>query len=628
MSGIVGMYQLNGRPANTELLKQMLGLLAHRGPDAVGNWHDDAIALGHCMLYTTPESLLDMQPLQDKVGDAVITFDGRIDNRAELRELLLSKGIAVQTGSDTEIVLMSYRCWGEGCTEKILGDFAFAIWDGRKRLLFCARDPMGVKPFYYYFDGKKFLFCSEIQPLFKDTAIGIEPNQPLVKQYMKGDFFDRTATLYRDIYKIPSAHYMVVDGSGNIRTKRYWDFCPKTPIRYKTTREYTDHFLDLFQEAVKCRLRAIGPVGTLLSGGLDSSSVVCTGKLLAGKGLDSAGKLETFSAVSNTLTSPVAGEFFDERDYIQSVLRMYDLESNYFFYEDQKPVGIMETSRYYRDVFYSPAFSFLTPILEGASRKGIRVLLDGLGGDDILGSEPELYLYRYADLIKQLKITELLHDLGLALKYYPFLKVIGLFLKFGIYPLIGSLPKTLLRLRPQLSRYESAITEPRFFSIFQERIYQYLIQGWNTNAAIEDHDRFCSYHTIEPRYPFLDIRLVNFVLAVPPEQLSRKYQTKLILRRAMKGILPEMVRRRTTKGSFFPVVNREIKVVRKEEVYQLLESPTLSEGVDWPYIRRIFAKYCEDKVPVIEDIRKVVIAASMEAWHRTVIESNTLTKGG
>lgn len=334
MSGIAGIYQLDGRPANTELIKQMIRSLAHRGPDAAGNWHDGAIALAHCMLHTTPESLLEVQPLQDETGDAVIIFDGRIDNRSDLKALLLSKGFAARTDTDAELVLEAYMCWGVGCPAKILGDFAFAIWDGRKRLLFCARDPMGIKPLYYYVDGKKFLFSSEIQALLKDTTIHIAPNLLFISQYMNGDFPERTTTLYRDIYKIPSAHYMVIDNGGIVRIERYCDISPKETIRYKTPQEYTNHFRDLFQEAVRCRLRVNGPVGILLSGGLDSSSIVCTGKMLVGKGLVSDNRIEAFSSVSNALAWPVAGEFFDERYYIESVLRMYGLQSNYYFYED------------------------------------------------------------------------------------------------------------------------------------------------------------------------------------------------------------------------------------------------------------------------------------------------------
>ena len=627
MSGIAGIYQLDGRPANSALLKQMASALAHRRPDAVRHWHDGPVALAHCMLYTTPESLHELQPLRDETGQLVITFDGRVDNRDELRELLLSNGFPVHTDTDAKLVLEAYRCWGEGCAATILGDFAFAIYDGRKRLLFCARDPIGVKPFYYHFDGKKFLFSSEIQPLLRDMTMGLEPNVPLIRRYMKGDYSDRTATLYRGIYRIPPAHHVVIDSSGSMQSKCYWDVNPGATIHYETPGEYVAHFLQLFREAVRCRLRVIGPVGTLLSGGLDSSSIVCTAQRLMAEGLASDIRFETFSAVSNALPLSADGESFDERSYIESVLRMYDLQSNYYFYEDQTPpVSIIETARIYRDVSYNPTLSVLSAILAGANEKGIRVLLSGIGGDDILGSDPELYLYRYADLMKQFKITELLQDLGLALKYYSPLEVSGLFLKYGVNPFVVSLAKTLIRLLSLPSRNGYAIMEPQFSSMFQERIYHNLLQGWNTNLGLEDLDKCCSYNMIEPRHPFLDIRLVKFILGLPPEQLSRKFQTKLILRRAMKGILPEIIRLRRTKGSGFPLVDTELRGVRKEEIQQLLESPTLLEGIDWPYIRRSFAKYCENELPIVENIHvhRVERAISLELWHRTAIQS----KGG
>ena len=134
MSGIAGIVELDGKPASVQVLGQMTSVLSHRGPDAVLHWNDGPVALGHCMLRTTPESLSEVQPLRDQLGDVVITFDGRLDNRDELRLLLLSKGFIAQTDTDAELVLKAYRCWDDSCPEKLLGDFAFAIWDGPRSL--------------------------------------------------------------------------------------------------------------------------------------------------------------------------------------------------------------------------------------------------------------------------------------------------------------------------------------------------------------------------------------------------------------------------------------------------------------------------------------------------------------
>ncbi|MGH7197718.1 MAG: lasso peptide isopeptide bond-forming cyclase, partial [Candidatus Omnitrophota bacterium] len=180
MSGIAGVLKLDGCPPNIELLGRMISALEHRGCDGARRWQEGAVALGHCALNSTLESFDELQPLEDPSGGAVVAFDGRLDNRGELISLLCSKVHFNPTKTDAELVLKSYLCWGEDCPRRILGDFAFAIWDKRKQQLFCARDPIGVKPFYYCFDGNKFLFCSEIQPLFKDATVHVEPNIPLI----------------------------------------------------------------------------------------------------------------------------------------------------------------------------------------------------------------------------------------------------------------------------------------------------------------------------------------------------------------------------------------------------------------------------------------------------------------
>lgn len=562
--------------------------------------------------------------MQDETSGAVITFDGRLDNRDELQSLLKLRGFALKTGADSDLVLNAYLCWGASCCEKVLGDFAFAIWDERKRRLYCARDPIGVKPFYYHFDGEKFVFASEIHPLLRDTTIDWQPNPSFIQRFMQGDFSERTATAYRDIYTIRPAHYLTVDANGRMSSKRYWDAGLVQEIRYKTTEEYTEHFRDLFQEAVRCRLRVNGPVGALLSGGVDSSSIVCTCQKLFAGGMAPNKGFETFSVVSDVLPLSHDGDLFDERRYIQSVLHMYHLRSNYFWYENLMPSPPMiEVARRYRDVSYHPALPILAQVLGSATQKGVKVMLNGVGGDDILGADPDVYLYQYADLLRNLKIGRLVGDLRLALKYYSLPEVTGLFLRHGIRPLITELLKLHIRLQSQLTRRRHT-SEPRFPSIFQKEIYRDVVQGWNTGVGLADLDKCCSYYSIEPRYPFFDVRLIKFVLAIPPEQLSRNYQTKLVLRRSMNGILPEMIRRRGRKATFDPLVKRELIQLHKEEILQLLMSPTLSCAIDWIDIRRVFNEYCKDTPSGRRHVAKLLRAIGFELWHRTMIQS----KGG
>jgi asparagine synthase (glutamine-hydrolysing) len=274
MSGIAGVYNLDGRPVDAALLRRMTERIAHRGPDGAGYWMDGPIGLGHQMLHTTPEALVEKQPFLNARGDLCLTLDGRVDNREELRAALEAHGAKLRTDTDAELVLQAYECWGEECPRRLLGDFAFAIWDRRQRQLFCARDILGFKPFYYYTDGRTFLFGSELPQLFEDTTIRREPNEGMIGEYLVMAVTSQEETLYRDIFRLPPAHVVSVQG-GQLRKERYWTLDLAKQIRYRTDEEYAAHFFAVFKEAVRCRLRSHGAVGAHLSGGLDSSSVVC-----------------------------------------------------------------------------------------------------------------------------------------------------------------------------------------------------------------------------------------------------------------------------------------------------------------------------------------------------------------
>jgi asparagine synthase (glutamine-hydrolysing) len=251
----------------------MTEIIGHRGPDGAGYWLDGPVGLGHRMLHTTPESLQEQQPFPNETGNLCLTLDGRVDNRDELRVALEARGKKVRTDTDAEIVLRAYECWDEECPKHIIGDFAFVIWDRPNQRLFCARDPLGLRPFYYYSDDRTFLCGSEPRPLFEDPTTRREPNEGMIAEYLARAITDQEETLYRGVFRLPPAHVLSVQ-PGRLRKARYWDIDPVRKIRYRTDEEYAEHFSDIFKVAVRCRLRSQGPVGAYLSGGLDSSSVV------------------------------------------------------------------------------------------------------------------------------------------------------------------------------------------------------------------------------------------------------------------------------------------------------------------------------------------------------------------
>ena len=349
-----------------------------------GLWSDGSIGLGHRMLWTTPESLHEKQPLLNQSGDLVITADARIDNREELIAALDLTDRAPYSITDSQLILAAYEKWGEICPEKLLGDFAFVIWDGRKQALFCARDHFGVKPFYYYFlSGRFFVFASEIKALLSHPEVPRRLNEVRVGEYLASMFDDKTITFYAGILRLPPAHSLTVSRAGT-QLQQYWSLDPSRELQLGSDDAYAEAFRELFIEAVRCRLRTAFPVGSMLSGGMDSSSITCVARQLLAR--DGGRRLLTFSAIFDEVTQ------CDERPFINAVLAQNSLEPHYVHGDRLSPLADLDHVLWHQDeAFYAPNL-FLTWNLYGAAKEqGVRILLDGFDGDTTV-SHGEGYL--------------------------------------------------------------------------------------------------------------------------------------------------------------------------------------------------------------------------------------------
>ena len=629
MSGIAGILNLDGRPADAALIERMTAAMAHRGPDGVGHWVDGPVALGHRMLHATPESLAESLPLLDEAGKLCLTFDGRVDNREELRDALASAGIPLRDTTDAELVLKAYQCWGEECPARVLGDFAFAIWDRRNRKLFCARDPLGVKPFYYHTDGSSFLFASEMQPLFEDPTRGRRPNLPLIGLYLLHRFDEREETLYEGVLRLPGAHSLTLE-AGNVRKKQYWDFDPQRTIRFRTDAEYAEQFLTLFRQAVGARLRSHRPVGIWLSGGLDSSSIACTAAMLQPEGVVPDNGFETFSVLYDDPRC-------DERTYSAAVVQKWNLTGNFITHEQQDPslFDINEVSQF-PDVFYNPVLCGYIPSLRDMRDRGFVVLLEGSGGDELLETDFS-YL---TDLLLGRRFVRFGRKLRSDVAYYR-LSPQMLMLNHCVRPLIPKPVRTALR---PLSRrlwgsgskplvrdefivasglVERLNSEPpvrKFPTRSQQAIYNRLFHEWNATVGREMVELFVAGFGVEKRHPFLDRRLAEFLLAVPEEQRWGDIGPKAILRRAMKRILPETVRCRTNKPNFSPPIDHEFKNRQAAEIERLFRTSTLvSLGVvDQDRLLQTFEEYRAGSPKYLTTTVK--LALELELWCRAAHE--------
>ena len=577
MSGIAGIYNRDGRKVDPDLLARMTDAIAHRGPDGTGKWIDGPVGFSHQMLATTPESLHENQPLCDDTGSLCLTFDGRIDNREELKASLKTQGVTLRTNTDAEMVLAAYTCWGTACLNRLLGDFAFAIWDQPQHRLFCARDILGMRPFHYYTDNHRFLFSSELQQLLQIPAIPREPNEGMIGEYLVSAVSNKKETLYKGIFRLPPAHFLIVT-EHRVHMERYWDIDPAKEIRYRSDEEYADHFLDIFKKAVHCRMRTHGRVGAQLSGGLDSSSVSCVAQSLINTGHVSKNGFETFSLV-------FPGWGCDESEYIEAVKQKWNIKSN------PMPPAVRKLSWYeaqvnrYLDIPDYPNGSMSDAMEELAHEKEFRVLLTGLGGDEwFTGS-----YYHYADFLQQFKIFSLVREArhefgGSAMMPLPSNPL----LKWALKPLIPANIRQKIKgfIKPRQTapawidpvfsrsvhlpeRIHREIDWHHFSSFAQAAHYTSATNGFQTHG-IEMEERSGSSFNIELRHPFHDRRLLEFGMALPEEQRSQANQRKLIIRRAMHDYLPETVLHRHTKAEFSRVFVRALKLQGGERLFDSL----------------------------------------------------------
>ena len=567
MSAITGIFYRDGRKVGPELIKKMNDKLSHRGPDGSAVWCEGPVALGHQMLWTTPESLHEKLPFEDNESGLVITADTRIDNRDELsKELDIEDKEEV---SDSYFILKAYQMWGEDCPDKLLGDFAFAIWDKNEEKLFCARDHMGVKPFYYYLSDEMFVFGTEIKALFCVPKLRVQINESQIAYYLLLIITkEREMTFYDNILRLPAAHSLTIKFGVN-DLKEYWTLNLEYEIHLDSDEEYEKVFLDIFTKAVRCRLRSAYPVGSMLSGGLDSSSVTCTAqKILQNKGKD---QLKTFSAVFDSVPES------NERYFIEKVLSSSKFESYFINADKISPLKELDKFFWYGDQpFVVPNIFMSWNIYRESNRNNVRVLLDGLEGD-ITVSHGNGFLTELARTGRWKKLYFELNSKSkrLGIRSYK------LFLGTCIDIILKK--KVLMWLKNKREyNYRSQIIKKDFAEKMQ--LMNSIIKINNENIGIDSAHRqhyrdlksgliqygmeFADWmsgaFSIESRHPFYDKRLVEFCLAIPTEQKFSNGWDRFIMRRAMFNIIPREIQWRKRKGNLGYNHNRSMIKYEKE----------------------------------------------------------------
>ncbi len=617
MSGITGIFHLDGRPASSEQIRHSLDGLAARGPDASNLWIEGETGLGHRMLWTTPESLRETQPLVEEGGLLALTADARIDNRDDLaREMDLTGEEAGQL-TDAAWILAAYRRWGLDAPVRLLGDFAFALWDAREQRLFCARDALGARPFFYtHRPGRFFAFCSELNALFSLADIPRTINEVRVADYLGGILEDQASTFFEQVLRLPAAHAMTVSPDG-VRSWSYWQLDPEAEVRFARDEDYAAAFRERFEEAVRCRMRSAFPIGSTLSGGLDSSSVAAMASDLLPPEAD---PLHTFSAVFSDLPERML-RVIDERAYMERVASRKRITPHFLPMNGLSPLkGAQEAVRRHGQPFEMRNVYLEAALYEEARRQGVRVLLDGLEGDLTVshgfGFLNELaargdwnrFAVEVKALVGRLGGTSRRYVDGIGMDYLAERARTGR--RFSALRDLGRLAGPLdlpfsyvarqaaslaapdlvrrgwrrLRGRSRPEEDENALVNPALAARtglperrrLVEAKFEALVRTerqdhWTALTAgygpvlLETVDRNAAAFSLDLRHPFFDRRLVAFCLSLPPEQKLRNGWVRYVVRQAMAGVVPDEVRWRAGKANlspfFYSALGKEQKTI-------------------------------------------------------------------
>jgi asparagine synthase (glutamine-hydrolysing) len=542
-----------------EILKEMNDSLKHRGPDAEGFFEDkkNQISLGHRRLSIIDLSTSGNQPMRYSHGGkkAVIVFNGEIYNFLEIRKELENKGYKFKSNSDTEVILASYLEWGKNCVKRFNGMWAFCIYDLQKKVLFLSRDRVGKKPIYYFYEGRKLIFSSEIKGILKHK-IKSEINSDAVDLYFALGFIPSPYSIYRNIFKVEQRQSIIFD----LKTKKlekefYYEWPEYSPSHNK--KKLNEDFLKLMEDSTKKRMISDVPLGTFLSGGLDSSTVVNFAK--------------KFNPKINTYSIGFEGKY-DETPNIKILVDRFKTGHHHKYYSEKNFHEEIKNIFYYYDEPFSDPSMFPTMILSKFAREGLTVSLSGDGGDENFGGYPR---YKIA---KQL---EFLRNIPAGLR--------KLFLKIPLtYKMKEGLKLSLMSKEKFYSEARSDFYKPNIVKkLFEEKLKSALkkTQGNLVEAirrmdiefyTLPDNfltkvDRASMANSLEVRCPFLDYRILEYSMKIPSKFKANLFKDKILFREIIKKFLPRKIINQKKRG-FNPPINKWIsKKEYKENLKKILD---------------------------------------------------------
>ena len=616
MCGIAGIFRINGEPVAPGYIDAMVATLRHRGPDGEGAFFAPGIGFGHTRLAIIDLTAASDQPLRDDDAGLAMIFNGEIYNYVELREELRALGHQFRSTGDGEVILRAYEQWGVDCLSRLNGMFAIAIWDTRKRQLFLARDRFGEKPLFIARTPRGLVFASEMKAILAVRPELRVANRRAVFRYLsRGDLDLDRESFFEGIESLPGSHYLLIDSEGKGESRRYWHATSANVSEDRASA--VEGFRELLFDSIRIRLRSDVPVGSSLSGGLDSSSIVAT---INAEKSSSWVHQKTFSARFRSRQH-------DEGNYIRIVADNVEADTHDIIVEPEAFIEEFAELQWHQEEPIASASPFAQwLVMKLARQESTTVLLDGQGADELLAGYDQAHGMFWAHWARKGRFDRVAQEMLAFARRYHKLREPSL---FAVY---YSLPETLRDRLAETYYHSSNIVSAdlhRDFSPahadtdhpFPDRLRNELLR-WQTTTQLPEFLRYADRNSMafgrEVRLPFLDHRLVEYGFGLAPELLLNNAVTKVVLREAMRGIVPEAILQRKDKLAYSPPQERWVRGPLRGWMNELLLAAERRRDV-------FDARHVLDVREKLERTTGSPLAwriASTEAWFQMMVDSS------
>lgn len=621
MCGIAGIVRLDGASVSADRIGVLTDLIAHRGPDDAGVHVDGHVGLGHRRLAIVDLSPAGHQPMPSSDGSLWIVFNGEIYNHEALRTELVAHGHAFRSTTDTEVILAAYRQWGEACVQRFEGMWAFAIWEPARQRLFCSRDRLGIKPFYYALAPAGFAFASEIKAVLAAGLVPVRPNPEALRlQLVYRARASNETTCFEGVLQLPPAHSAVLEGGRFVRS-RYWSAEDALAHRRDDGGDHAARFREEIARAVHSHLRSDVPVGACLSGGLDSGTLVA----LAAR--ETASPLRTFS-----VTYP--GTPYDESRYIHALReRVPNLAPTDTTPDGHDLVDVLERSTWhYEEPVWGGSVYSWWQVMKSVHAGGIKVVLNGQGADELLAGYPRYYPTYLRQLLRSGRLPAFQRNFAGFREQQGDLSAGGLWRELAT-PYWPDWLRRAARVAGRGAAFDDSFLSPELRALHSpaaealarrafSNLDTHLLTDLTTTRLpelLQAEDRFSMAFSIESRVPFLDRAFVEYGVALPAAQKIDNGVTKVVLREAMRGIVPDETLDRRDKQGYPTPANDWLRSIGMEYAGDVIASRRFRErGVfDADAAAAAFERWRSGRGP----LAGLWTWLSTEAWFRQYVDT-------